>query len=830
MVALWSLAVAQPLYDLLARNPEFFAVRGTTLGDAVLFAITLSLVAPAVLVGVTFLVSLLVKKGWRLLHLVVVVLLVAILVINPAKALSWHATWLVAGSLLVGGVVAWALRRWTAARRWIELLAISAVVFPVIFFWRAPAATWSGSGEVATVQVPPPTDPVPIVFVVFDELPLAALLGEDGTIDAESFPNFAALVEQATWYPLATTVSDFTTLAIPAMLTGRIARQHEQPTVADHPDNLFTLLAPHYQIVAHESVTRLCPATVCGREREPLMQRMRALYHDLGLAWLHIVLPATWATKLPSVDQTWRDFGRGEERADTWREQDRRWINLFEEKARGDRAAELQRFLSRVEGGDAPVLYFYASFLPHTPFHYLPSGRLYSVAGDPAGMVKPALWGNDAWAVLQDHQRYLLQLGFVDRQLGVLLRRLRAVGLYDEALLVVTADHGMTFRRNGARRGLNKQDFAETLAVPLFLKWPDQRGGRRDDRPVELIDLLPTILDTLGIELPMEGRSLLAPARDERWHRVAPKYAKPGTILRFSSRELRRGVSAAVDRKLQHFGAEGFSKRFYQIGEFKDLVGRRVPALDTLPVSSLAVDFSLPTADAHFDPEQDYVPAHIVGSVELARGDEPQNLAIAVNGTIEAVTRTWDESPQHPRGAWSAVIDEKAFVPGDNTVEVLHVQSTAKGVQLARIDGGGHAPRSRRDLLGVEQILGVEESGFHGTERSPEGERFRWTDGHARLEIPLEGSSDPRAIRIGLFWTGPRGTELHILLDGRQVFADRVPSGSWHREFPLPRRSRGERLVVEIVSDTFVPARSTKGFQSTRRLGVAVEEIRLLRQ
>lgn len=679
--------MAQPLYDLLARNPEFFAVRGTSLGETVLFASVVSLGAPLLLVAAMFVTSLLVGSWWRWLYAAIVTLLVGALVLNAVKTVPLPAASLAAVALLTGVLVAWALQKWAALQVWSKLLAVSAIVVPLIFFLRVPAATWGGGGGAATLEVPPPEHPVPVVVVVFDELALVSLLGPDGTIDAKSFPNFATLAEQATWYPLATTMSDFTTLAIPSLLSGRIALQHQQPSLADHRDNLFTLLAPYYKIVAQESLTRLCPSTVCTQYREPLFRRMRALCEDLGLAFLHIVLPATWGAKLPPVDQTWKDFGVRERAANTAQARDRRWHELFREQARGNRAADFLHFLSRIDERGSPTLYYYASYLPHIPFEYTPSGLLYSLDGDPVGMVKPGYWGDDEWAVLQDQQRHLLQVGFVDRQLGLLVRRLREVGLYDRALLVVTADHGVSFEPEGARRELQSMNFAEILAVPLFVKWPEQRRGRRNDRPVELVDVLPTILSTVGIDVPTEGRSLLSPATRDHQHRVAPRYRAQGTIVRFSSDELRSAIDEAVRRKVQRFGSEGFSTRFFQVGELGHMVGRPVSELGPVASSSFETELAFPADGAVFDRDQGMVPAHILGTSRPIRPGERPYFAIAINETVQAVTRTWKESPKHPQGGWSAVVDEAAFAQGTNRIEVFHVEPMLGGARLARTGG-----------------------------------------------------------------------------------------------------------------------------------------------
>ena len=55
-------------------------------------------------------------------------------------------------------------------------------------------------------------------------------------------------------------------------------------------------------------------------------------------------------------------------------------------------------------------------------------------------------WVDDEWPVLQEYRRHLTQVRYVDTLLGRLLDRLKAQGLYDRSLVVVTGDHGVSFR------------------------------------------------------------------------------------------------------------------------------------------------------------------------------------------------------------------------------------------------------------------------------------------------------------------------------------------------------------------------------------------------
>src|SRR4029077_6710002 len=87
------------------------------------------------------------------------------------------------------------------------------------------------------------------------------------------------------------------------------------------------------------------------------------------------------------------------------------------------------------------------------------------------------------------------------RSFGELLAALRERGLYDSTLVVFVADHGEEFDEHGYLGHANDL-YAETLNVPLIVKWPRQTGGERVRAAAQQIDLLPTILRAAGLEPP----------------------------------------------------------------------------------------------------------------------------------------------------------------------------------------------------------------------------------------------------------------------------------------------------------------------------------------
>lgn len=107
---------------------------------------------------------------------------------------------------------------------------------------------------------------------------------------------------------------------------------------------------------------------------------------------------------------------------------------------------------------------------------------------------------------------YRGEIGWTDQELGRLLDALEESGRLEHTLVIVTADHGDEFFEHGGR-GHRHTLFDELVRVPLLVVPPGGRASAapaRVDAPVELSDLLPTILDYCAVETPETslGRSL----------------------------------------------------------------------------------------------------------------------------------------------------------------------------------------------------------------------------------------------------------------------------------------------------------------------------------
>jgi arylsulfatase A-like enzyme len=110
--------------------------------------------------------------------------------------------------------------------------------------------------------------------------------------------------------------------------------------------------------------------------------------------------------------------------------------------------------------------------------------------------------------------RYDGEVAAADDSVKAVLSQLRRRGLTDSTIVIVTADHGEEFGEHGGRFHTRKL-YRELLHVPLIVKIPGIEP-RRISEPVELVDIVPTLADVLGFELPpgaQDGQSLLAGPR-----------------------------------------------------------------------------------------------------------------------------------------------------------------------------------------------------------------------------------------------------------------------------------------------------------------------------
>ncbi len=130
--------------------------------------------------------------------------------------------------------------------------------------------------------------------------------------------------------------------------------------------------------------------------------------------------------------------------------------------------------------------------------------------------VLPRLSARD-WQAVVD--LYDAEIAYLDHEMGRLFARLKAQGQYDDTVIVISADHGELFGEHGLANHF-KALSEEEIHVPLVLRYPARLpGGTRVSPLVQMSDVLPTVLELLGLtSVPeMDGQSLMPlVARGER--------------------------------------------------------------------------------------------------------------------------------------------------------------------------------------------------------------------------------------------------------------------------------------------------------------------------
>ncbi|MDX1382168.1 MAG: sulfatase-like hydrolase/transferase [Thermoanaerobaculia bacterium] len=677
--ALYGFAVVQPLLDLVAANTPFLLYQSADGLDVVLVVLVVSLggavaialaqaavrrglgdaigatveAATAGLFGGVFLLQILARSGWS-----------AVVVVSLAAAAVPLLAWLVLKERV---------------QLYLRFLALGLPVFVVAFFLHADVRGFFATGS-TEVEAPAVADPFPVVCLVFDEFPLFSLLDDRLEIDARAFPGFAELARRATWYRNGTTVWERTEESLSSMLSGRVAAVGVAPTIANYPRNLFTLLSASHELRVIETLTRLAPPDRDYQpERAPRRRRVAQLLADMTIVLLHTVSPEEWRYLLPSIEGTWGNFWQlrlpDDEGVKRLPRQERAPMPA-DERHRADR---FRSFLAAVEPTERPGLYFFHSMLPHTPYYYFPSGKVYKgepfLTGDPR-----EAWARYPWFNLITLQRHLLQVGFADRLVGELIARLEETGLWDRSLVVVVGDHGSSHWPQGSRRLPAAMPHPEdVLRVPLFVKYPGQVAGEIDDRNARTVDILATVADVAGVAMAggLDGRSLRHPDGGP----PGPKVLRDrfGAALEFSAPF--SPDRATVDRKLEAFDWSGGLESLLAIGPYRELMGRPLSELAIERSSALKWRLDQETWLADYDPSWPYVPAELTGTLSLeGAGSLEVHLAAAVNGRIAGFAH----SRLSPTGVglFSALVMEAALAAGTNDVELLVVGGDSAAPRL----------------------------------------------------------------------------------------------------------------------------------------------------
>jgi len=683
LLSLTTLAFLQPLLSLLAENPEFFSAHKTGGTQLVVFVIIATLLPPTVLFLTTLPVKFISKK-WR--HALMAIYIVILLFIVFLPLLGKFELLGSVGSMIGSALIALALtifyNRNKNVQSSLSQFSFIAILVPLLFFFNADIQKLLHSGEVISETRAKKVKPTPIVMIVFDEFTVNSIMNADHKIDATLYPNLAWFSQRSHWFRNATTVADKTTNAIPAIVAGKYAKG-VLPTYKNYPESLFTLLSPTHVLNVHESATQLCPPDLCTEidKQKSFTEQLIVLFADSLVLYLHVIIPKEYSDSLPDISQGWTNFlSHTEQRIELTTVSkdppDRNWLLArIHSFLADDREALWDRFLRTVSESSQPSLNFLHILLPHVAFEYLADGNNYGRQRIPG--LKNEKWSDDAWATTQARQRYLMQLGFVDKLLGELFRTLENKGKFSESMIIVTADHGVSFKTGDYRRSISVTNYMDILPIPLLIKLPNQIEGSISDLNVETVDILPTILEQLNLDIGdgLEGISVFNVNKlKTREHKSVYTLAGGSQTIYYDSKFVEKYKS--VENRLALFGEDKDPDKLYAVGIDKDLMGQRTQDLLFREVLSNRIEtrgnVTRNTYDRHSGPR--FVSGIVSGhwAKEL-----PIRLAFSVNGVVHAVTKTY-LSLKSGIYEFAFILPESAYRDVSNRVEIVSIHGAEK--------------------------------------------------------------------------------------------------------------------------------------------------------
>jgi arylsulfatase A-like enzyme len=424
----------------------------------------------------------------------------------------------VAGAALALGAIL-PRRRWSGGRRALALAAFTALTLVAATSRKSavretPPPAETASGGVAPADAGPGGAAAArpdVILIVLDTV-RADHLSVYG-YERDNTPRLRELATHAVRYRRAIAAGDMTLSTHGSIFTGLYARQHG----------------------AHRS-----EAVPTGR---PLSGKFDTLAERLARAgyWTGAVVSNTaYLSHAFGFNQGFRSYDvRNPVRllAGTPVYSPRKWLREFlsafaprsvrEHRYRGADVIndEIFGMLDRIAGTEPPFFLFvnymdaHVPVNPPPPFDTMYPGRDDGFTTDDYYALLRAMVKGEREVTGAERAHLVSQydgaIAWLDSQVGRFLDELRARGLYDDALVIVTSDHGEAF---GDRALLNHgvSVYQDQVGVPLLVKYPGQTEGSVDDRLASSVDLLPTVLDVAGLgrDEGLAGASLRGPAPD----------------------------------------------------------------------------------------------------------------------------------------------------------------------------------------------------------------------------------------------------------------------------------------------------------------------------
>lgn len=300
-------------------------------------------------------------------------------------------------------------------------------------------------------------------------------------------PHMDELAEQSTVYTDAQATTSWTLTSHASIFTGLYPTAHQTTGAEDRLDDSYTTLAEELSAAGYQTA-----GVVSG----PYLRRPY------------------------NLDQGFEYYDQSPSSVDSLAHHSRAFSDVTSPRM----LASLERFLEKDRDPKRPLFLFAYFWDPH--WDYIPPEPYKSMfvepGDEPVPMAQYKTNPNINVKTSPAQIRYVVsqydgEIRWTDEYIGRFLDDLKQRGLWDDTLVILTADHGEEFFDHGFK-GHKNNLYEETVHVPLLVKYPGRGPRGRDGRPVSLVDLFPTVLDASGIAHPdgLDGVSLLRPVPADR--------------------------------------------------------------------------------------------------------------------------------------------------------------------------------------------------------------------------------------------------------------------------------------------------------------------------
>lgn len=653
--ALCTVAVSQPILDLYGKNLTVFSAAKMGPTEILFFLAIVVFVPTLVLMVIDLLARFIGRNVHEATHSVLMwslFILVALLILRTLGLDNDYLVYFLAPLLAVAAVVVY--RRFTAVGSWLSWM--SALAIPTVGLFLLQAQPLLLGTEPALAKATIGDKETPVLFMLMDELPLFSLLDASGNINAERFPGFAELQKSATWYRNNLAASNFTHQAIPATLGSRVAGRHDAPVVGVYKHNIFTLLGGVTTIDGIEPVTSLCTRSVCASAKASTtsfsFDRIGQFIEDAGVVYAQRALPARTRARFPDTARGWGGFANV--------------VDAFRGAMANGPLSQANNMVvaaKKLTSSDGPQVSVVHSLIPHTPWKLTPDLKINT------DVYYPTLNPESEGERRLGYQRYLYQLAGADQKLLTAINTLKGEGIWDESLVILVADHGVSFEPDVRQRvsGLRKASQIEDLyRVPLFVKYPGQSVGAVSDCPSTNLDLLPTVADVLQVQhsWKFEGESLAngkCPSRSTR-----TIHSSTGQVAEVST-----SFTAAMERSTYYATLVpnvGDAASIARAGGVADVIGTRIKATsESAYVSLLSVD--RPGLYRGVTSKQGSRSGSLVtGGITTSDVPQGTHAIVRVDGVAAG---SFDVSGWDGPHGFAVIIDYTMLSPGDHVIDMV---------------------------------------------------------------------------------------------------------------------------------------------------------------